>query len=305
MKRLTQSWYCLIFGAWGGLSGWCLGALIFGAADQDLSFRMHIGYGALLGGAMGMLASGIDSITSRSINRFIQQGGAGALAGAIGGMITLPLAETIYRRAAENGASGMGLALRAALCWALLGATIGIASTIRKGTQQWKGALGGILGGLLGGFVHESLRHNGGAGLEQTILSASLALLGGTISLSISTITSILSGAWLEVIDGRMAGRRFDLTKFITQRNGAQPRGIIGSDEWRCHVYLTGDSSILPEHATISLLDGTPTMEICHKSALVKINGDLITRAQLRDGDRLEIGRTSLYYRVKKGSRRH
>jgi hypothetical protein len=300
MKERKQSWYSLVSGAWGGLNGWLFGALLFGTTGTHVPFSSHFGYGALIGGSIGLMTAGIDSISSRSLRRLIRQGGSGALAGSVGGMLVLPLAELIYRHGGTSQASGFTLVIRAALCWALLGAAIGIATTLLKGTQRWKGALGGFVGGVAGGLLYESLRHLAGLSTEQLILSASLALLGGTISLSISTISALLSGAWLEVATGKMAGRQFDLTKFVTNRTGSSPRGIIGSDEWKCHVHLPGDQAVFPVHAWISLINGIVTIEASAKSAVVQVNGERVGKSRLEDGDRLQIGSTILIYRQKK-----
>ena len=224
-------------------------------------------------------------------------------------LISRPLDSTskiVWSSAAGSGGGAPGVpprvgsVIRGALCWALLGAIIGFAETTLKGTQHWKGAMGGVIGGLFGGLTHEALRTRADGDSGQLILAASLAVLGGAICLAIATISTLLSGAWFEVVDGKMADRQIDLTKFVRPRSGGQPEGLIGRDEWRCQIFLPGDAGIQPCHATIRLVDGAPTISSTNSSSPLQINGDRVTRARLQDGDRLIIGSTSLIYRVKR-----
>ena len=300
MSNLTNYWRCLLSGAWGGLTGWLFGSLIFSSNDGAVTSIQHAGYGAVLGASIGMMSAGVEPLLSKSWLRSVRLGGGGVLAGALGGMLALPLAQQIYERGMTGGTSPVGTLIRGTLCWALLGAIIGFAETTLKGTQQWKGVCGGVIGGLFGGLTHEALRTRTEGDSGQVILAASLAVLGGAICLAVATISTLLSGAWFEVIDGKMAGRQFDLTKFVTPRTGGQPAGLIGRDEWRCQIFLPGDSGIQPCHATISLVDGAPTIISTNSSSPLMINGDRMTRARLRDGERIIIGSTTLIYRVKR-----
>ncbi len=304
MRDGSRSWYCLTAGAWGGLNGWLIASMFALGSGAVVSGGQHVMYGLIIGGAIGLLTAGVDSIATLSWRRFLRVGGLGALAGGAGGMLALPLAEKIYEGGQFTAGFTLGNLLRGLIGWALLGAVIGCAETLPKGTQHWKGALGGVIGGGIGGVAHEILRINADGASGQLILAVSLALLGGSISLSISTITAMLSGAWLEVTNGKQAGRRFDLTKFVIPRQGVEMKGLIGSDEWRTHVYLTGDSGILPQHAAISLIDGFPVLCSAAKGARISVNGELVDRSRLRDGDTLTFGATSLIYREKNRSRR-
>lgn len=300
MSNLANYWRRLLSGAWGGLTGWLLGSLVFSSANGTASTIQQAGYGAVLGASIGMMSAGVETLLSKAWLRSVRLGGGGVLAGALGGMLALPVAQRIYEGGVTGGNSPASTLIRGALCWALLGAIIGFAETTLKGTQHWKGVMGGVIGGLFGGLTHEALRTRADGDSGQLILAASLAVLGGAICLAIATISTLLSGAWFEVVDGKMAGRQIDLTKFVRPRSGGQPEGLIGRDEWRCQIFLPGDAGIQPCHAMIRLVDGAPTISSTNSSSPLQINGDCVTRARLRDGDRLVIGSTSLIYRVKR-----
>jgi hypothetical protein len=134
-------------------------------------------------------------------------------------------------------------------------------------------------------------------------LAVSLSSLGGAIGASIALVTVALKRAWIEVTDGKLSGRIYDVTKYVDPQLGSQKPGIIGSDEWRANIYLPGDHKVQPVHAKIGFSNGAPYLSVfpaAQKRANTLVNGSPITSWTLKDGDRLQIGGTHLVYKQKR-----
>jgi hypothetical protein len=279
----------------------------------------YIFFGAMLGAVIGVAVSAYDGISNRSWQRFIKFGIIGFLLGALAGAISLPLVDFLYQAltsAASQtktvGASkSLLIFLIGSFCWILFGGFIGFGEGIGKGTQAWKGVLGGMLGGLLGGIIYEINRAvNPPANISEDSFSGhffsavSFTLLGAAVSSSVAFVTSALKSAWIEVLDGKLAGRNYDITKYVDSRLGAMKSGIIGSDEWSSHIYLPGDNEILSHHAELSYTNGSPTITVTPEAAknqTTYLNGRrLVHSSPLVNGDRIQIGSTNMIYRNSK-----
>jgi hypothetical protein len=271
-------------------------------------------YGALLGAAIGIGIAAYEGLTSRSVIRFFKFGSQGLLLGTVAGVVALPLAQWLYATllgpAAAQGQKNVAwqAVLVGTLCWLLFGGLIGFGESLSKGTQSVKGLAGGVLGGVLGGLIYEIARASGVTNVasynQQIVLAITLALLGGAIGASIAFVTTALKRAWLEVMDGKFAGRIYDVTKYVDRTLGSRKSGIIGSDEWNANVYLPSDRGVLPHHAEISSNDGVPTFTVApgadKVSATTLVNGRRVSSWPLSDGDRLQLGSTNLVYRHKR-----
>lgn len=323
MKDNIRIYYYFIIGAIGGLTGWFLSTIFGSLVGEDFAadilgrgMAYYILFGATLGAIIGIAVSAYDGIFNRSIQRFFKFGAIGLILGAIAGAISLPLVDLIYQFLAgavsqtKSGATTKPiiLFLIGSICWVLFGGFIGFGEGIGKGTQAWKGVLGGMLGGLLGGIIYEINRAvNPPSTLSEDSMSGhffsavSFLLLGGAVSSSVAFVTSALKSAWFEVLDGKLAGRNYDITKYVDQKLGAVKAGIIGSDEWSSHIYLPGDNEVQSHHAEISYTNGSPTITIMPEAAkrqATYLNGRRLTHSSpLVNGDRLQIGSTNLIYR--------
>ena len=327
MKDNIRIYYYFIIGAIGGLTGWFFSTIFGNLVGEDLGFSIFgkkgivysLVFGATLGAVIGIAVSAYDGIFNRSLQRFLKFGLIGFILGAIAGAISLPLVYLIYEFlasvASQSVSSGAGKPLLlffiGSICWVLFGGFIGLGEGIGKGTQAWKGVLGGMLGGMLGGVIYEINRAvNPPATLGEDSISAhffsavSFTLLGGAVSSSVAFVTSALKSAWLEVLDGKLAGRNIDITKYVDQRLGAVKAGIIGSDEWSSHIYLPGDNEVQSHHAEISYTNGSPTITIMPDAAkrqMTYLNGRRLAHSSpLVNGDRIQIGSTNLIYRNSK-----
>jgi hypothetical protein len=314
MTQNTRIYYYLIIGACGGLTSWFLGTLFLRAFDANKqTVGLQILYGAILGGIIGIAIAAYDGITNRSIKRLIRFGSIGFGLGAAGGALALPLVQWIYSGlVSQNNASATNaswqMVLIGVFCWLLFGGIIGVSEGISKGTQMWKGFLGGLVGGAVGGLIYEINRVNTSVGQEQfryqIFLAGSLLLLGAAISAAVALVVSVLKRAWVDIISGKKTGDYYDVTKYVDPRLGAHRSGIVGSDQWSAHIYLPGDSDVLPKHAEISFANGAPTLTVtpeASKRATTFINSRRLTSSSpLSDGDELQFGSTKVIYRHKR-----
>lgn len=315
MKEKIRIYYYFVIGAVGGLTGWVLGALLLRAfvdaqAADKPSAAQQAFYGAILGSLIGLSVAAYDGIASRSFPRFIKFGGIGLGLGIVAGAIALPLAQALYGwLLGADGASGAAQSiLVGTFCWILFGGLIGFGEGISKGTQSWKGFLGGTIGGFVGGIIYEINRVSSDANTasfrRQLFLALSLSLLGAAISAAIAFVTAALKQAWIEVINGKFAGRTFDVTKYVDPKLGRYRSGIIGSDQWASHVYLPGDIEVLTHHAELNYANGAPTLTVrpdAIKRGSTFVNGRKVSSCPLANGDKLQVGSTHLVFHQKRG----
>jgi hypothetical protein len=310
MNERFRIYFYFVFGSIGGLTGWYLSASLLLSTTTALEQAI---YGAILGAMIGLAIAAYEGFATRSLLRLFKYGSIGLMLGTIAGVVALPLSQWLYSRLivsagaqAQASLNWKSLAIGMA-CWIFFGGMIGFVEGLNKGTQSIKGFSGGVLGGIVGGGVYELAR---GSGLaltaslkQQIILAISLSILGGAIGASIALVTVALKQAWIEVLDGKFAGRVYDVTKFVDPNLGSQKPGIIGSDEWRSNIYLPGDPKVQPAHARIGYANGGPYLSVfpkAQKMAETLVNGSRVINVVLNDGDRLQIGRTLLVYKQKR-----
>lgn len=314
--EIRKVYYYAIFGAGGAATGWFLAAVLLQSDKVKPSLSEQALYGALLGAFIGIAIAAYEGLISRSFIRFVKFGGLGLLLGAIAGIVALPAAQLLYgallkpaagATAAAAPAGGAGPVLIGTICWLIFGGLIGFGESLSKGSQSFKGLLGGLAGGVCGGFIYELARASGVAQTasfeQQRVLAVTLALLGAFIGGSIAFVTTALKRAWFEVADGKFAGRTYDVTKYVHGKLGKHKTGIIGSDEWSAHVYLPPGQEVLGQHAQINNSNGMPTLTFFPEAERLPsslINGRKAKSWPLRNGDRLQIGPTTLIYHHKK-----
>lgn len=310
MDEKLRIYFYFVFGSIGGLTGWFLSASLLLSTATALEQAI---YGAIVGAMIGLAITAYEGFATRSFLRLFKYGSIGLILGTIAGVLALPMSQWLYGRLISTADARAGTTLNwksisiGMACWILFGGLIGFIEGLNKGTQSLKGFTGGVLGGIIGGGIYEFAR---GSGLAQTaslkqqfILAVSLSILGGAIGASIAFVTVALKRAWIEVMDGKFAGRIYDVTKYVDPQLGSIKPGIIGSDEWRSNVYLPGDSKVQSAHAKIGYANGSPYLSVfpaAQKRANTMVNGHNITSEVLTDGDRLQIGGTLLVYRQKR-----
>lgn len=317
MGERYRLFYYFLLGASGGLTGWFLQAVAYRGIQSQalnvLAFR-----GAFIGSLIGLAIAAYEGLASRSLSRLIKFSFYGFLLGVAAGAIALPLAGRTYClllgdcETSSTAKPSIAVAiLIGVFCWALFGGIIGLIESIGKGTQVYKGFLGGLLGGVVGGLIYEVARVQQltvDSLKSQALVALSLTLLGGFIGLAIALIATFLSEASIRVLDGKMIGRVYDVTRFVTRSSKRQLRGIIGSDKTRAHIFIRGGKEILPQHAFLTNSNQTPTLvaspDAIKARATTLVNGRAITKCPLNNGDTIKIGNTQLrYQQVRKKKR--
>lgn len=310
MDDKLKIYFYFVFGAMGGLTGWYLSAsLLLGVVtllDQAL-------FGAMVGAMIGLGIAAYEGFVSHSFIRLFKYGSIGLILGTVAGVIALPSSQWLYSRLFKTIGvqSGSGLGWKALvvgmLCWLVFGGMIGFIEGLTKGAKSVKGFIGGLLGGIIGGGIYELARSwgmaKGPSVQQQFVLALAFSILGGAIGASVALVTVALKRAWIEVIDGKFAGRIYDVTKYVDPQLGLYKPGIIGSDEWRANIYLPGDHKVQAAHAKIGFANRAPYLSVypdALKHALTSVNGKPVSDCALNDGDHLRIGNTQLRYRQKR-----
>ncbi len=309
MDDKLKIYFYFVFGSMGGLTGWYLSASLLLSTVSILDQAI---FGAIIGAMIGLAIAAYEGFITRSFIRLFKYGSIGFMLGTVAGLIALPVSQWIYARLLTTvgpraGTPSIWKAIAVGMvCWILFGGIIGVIEGLNKGTQSIKGFTGGVLGGIIGGAIYELARGSGiaqGASLkQQVILALTLSILGGAIGASIAFVTLALKRAWIEVLDGKFAGRVYDVTKYVDRQLGHEKPGIIGSDEWRANIYLPADRKVQPAHAKIGFANGAPYLSVypaARKHANTMVNGKEVSEWVLNDGDRLQIGNTLLMYRQK------
>jgi hypothetical protein len=318
MYEGRRFYYYLIFGAFGGATGWFIGGLVAPnvgepvAAQQEVvaaGLLQQMAFGCALGVFIGLSIAAYDGYASRSPKRFFMRAGVGVILGALAGAAAMPGSQALYAHLMRGRAADVRWEFALSVgCWMLFGGLIGSAEGFRKGTQGWKAFLGGLVGGGVGGATYQLALSSKWAENDQTVrqalLAVSLAVMGGAIGASVVFVTTALREAFVEILDGKRAGDQDDVTKHVVRRKAASVKpGLIGSDDWSANVYLPGDSGVLPHHAQISFIDGAPTLTVfpeAVKNSTTLVNGKSVTVCVLNDGDRLQVGSTNLMYHQKR-----
>jgi Inner membrane component of T3SS, cytoplasmic domain len=238
--------------------------------------------GLLIGGSLGVFLNAYGPFRDGAWMKLARAVAWGAPAAALGGAIGLVAGEVVI------GVIRGGL-LGRALSWAVLGLGIGLGQGLADRSRQRLvyGLIGGGLGGFVGGFLFEWLR---GAMGDRTAMSQAvgIVILGAGLGLCLALVEQVLRRAWVQVQSGRQEGRIYLL---------AQRRCRLGLDE-RAEIGIFGDPTVARQHAEIEATAGGYVLHRVADKASTRVNGTPVANHQsLKDGDRIELGRTLLVFR--------
>lgn len=292
MGRLHRIYIFGVCGALGGVLGSCLHQyMLLESMSREMSTFSRLVHlcmlGVLVGGAIGFVPRFADGLSKFAPRDAIRSGALGAVYGAIGGLVAMPIAEFLLWM------FGGGYTGRCA-GFAFLGAAVGMSETVDSGAEPQPAIFGGILGGVVSGiFIEILLTYDSMRGASGVF---ALLLLGLCIAVTIAVVVDIVTGAWLEGLPGsKVDGKVFHLDKF------REPRlAMLGSDSKdSVYIWTPGAEG---QHSSIAL---TPTGAVIRNHAQhgqTLVNGNPISERRLRDGDELEIGRARFRYREHRGS---
>jgi hypothetical protein len=238
--------------------------------------------GAILGGSIGFFLNAWGPWRDGAWRKLARAVAWATPAAALGGAIGLVLGEVVI------GAFQGGLIGRAA-SWSVLGLGIGLGQGLAD--RSWQrltfGLIGGGLGGFVGGLCFEALRVALGNRYDVS-QALGIVILGGGLGLFLALVEQALRRAWVQVASGRQEGRIYLLSR---------PKCRLGLDE-RAEVGVFGDAAVEREHAEIERTPQGYVLRNLARSGATKVNGVSCTSPRvLGDGDRIELGRTSLVFR--------
>lgn len=277
--NLRQAYDLALMGAMGALVGLYL---YVESVQAGSVYVRDLLAGLLIGGSLGVFLNAYGPLRDGSRLKLMRAIALGATASALGGAAGLVAGEVVI------GLLRGGLMGRA-MSWAVLGLGIGLGQGLadRSRDRLVLGLIGGGLGGFLGGFLFEWLRVALG---ERHDLgqAAGIVTLGAGLGLCLALVEQALRRAWVQVLNGRQEGRVFLLS---------HARSRMGLDE-RAEVGLFGDSSVLRQHAAIESTPEGFRLVNLGPPAATRVNGKAVHAAEpIKDGDRIELGRTVLVFR--------
>jgi hypothetical protein len=258
-----------VLGAAGGLAASYLHhALLLDTLAGSLSTAVRLGnlllLGLLVGGAIGFFPALTEGFGALSLYRVLRAGAIGAGCGAMGGLVSLPLAEVLHTVLGGGVVSRM-------IALALFGLAVGVAEGLNGGARWWRGLAGGAVGGAIAGLVLEAML--GFRGTHSAAGIVALMAIGVCVTLVIALFVNVLSDAWLEGVGGS-SGAIYHLGKFI-----APHEAIIGSaKKASVFIYLPG---IAERYAGLSLTPAGTRLRALHPSARLLVNGSPVTECLL------------------------
>jgi hypothetical protein len=247
----------------------------------------------------GALLACADALTSRNFAAAVVlalvgvvAGGLGGVAGGFverelgGGVPAWAAAFEQFRTATSSTTSRLLSDLASfALVGLFVGATAGLAQ--RSPRRIVIGAVGGLAGGAIGGAAAFGVANGGASAWLPQLIGA--VLTGALAGLAGGLIEDAAKSGWVKVTAGLISGKQF-----ILYRNPT----YIGSAPLS-HIYLFKDPQVGRRHAAIHVLPSGFEIENLPLGGPTLVNGRPVTRAKLRNGDRVTIGRTSFEFHEK------
>lgn len=276
--------YGALLGAVGGIVGCWVGEPLVQYRSTSAAGRLAIVlacsglYAAFIGTAVGMA----DGLKERSRRKTLTGALLGALLGLGGGVGGGWLAELVYETLVR---CDLGLIGRS-LGWLLVGGAIGVSvgAASRSPRRACFSAIGGMVGGYLGGGSFEVV--DVVVANERLGRLIALGLTGGFIGAVITLVEEIVKQAWVIVLNGRLEGVRFILTKTQT---------LIGRSV-RSDIGLSDYEGIARDHARIVREGNLYLLMASEDSPGVQLNGRSVKRGPLTDGDRITVGKARLAF---------
>jgi hypothetical protein len=232
-----------------------------------------------------------ESVMDRNVQGLLINGIAGAALGLIGGVIVSLFVDQLFH---ALGGEGSGVSyqqvMARSITWGVLGLflMVGPGIVMRNAKKLLIGMIGGLLGGLVGGALFDPVAAATGNNAHLSRLVALIAI-GVVAGLGTGLIENVAKGGWLKVTAGLIAGKQF-----ILYRNPT----FIGSGP-ECQIYLFRDAKVGRRHAAVHIVPGGFDLENLPLGAETKVNGKLIERTRLRNGDVIQIGNTSFKFQEK------
>ena len=277
--NLRQAYDLSLMGALGGLFGLYL---FVESARAESAYARAALAGLFIGGALGVFLNAYGPLRDGAWRKLARAVALGAPAAAVGGALGVVLGEFVI-------AAFQGGLLGRAFSWSVLGLGIGLGQGIADRSRQRLafGLIGGGIGGFVGGLLFESMRVALGnrPDLGQAL---GIVVLGAGLGLCLALVEQALRRSWVQVLSGRQEGRIYLLSRASSR---------IGLDE-HAEVGLFGDPLVSRRHAEVRAGATGYVLHDLAGAGTTRVNGQAVTETcPIRDGDRIELGRTLLIFR--------
>jgi hypothetical protein len=264
--------------------GWAL-TEVTGVAQFTTMFGVAV-YVAMLGAVFATVSSAWTDATERLWARALERAASGAWVGLVAGGAAGTVAFLLYDnlQSVTDDPSGVKFYLLRVLAWAIFGAGIGAAPGVaeRASRKIANGVLGGAIGGAAGGAIFHWASFEVAAERDARLLG--LTAIGVGIGAATAVVELARRRSWLRVTAGGMAGKEFPIYHRETD---------IGSSP-KAQITLIKDPLAQPLHARV--VDSGDRRVIRSTGGPLTINGQPVRDRRLRDGDRIQIGGTTLTY---------
>lgn len=260
----------------------------------------------LVAGFIGLFIGAADGLVCRVLRRALLCGMVGLFVGFVGGFVTGRMADVIYaplthlatKSSGTEGLTSLGFMLQLigrSLAWCLAGSAMGLGQGIALRSKRLLvyGLLGGLVGGLLGGLLFDPIAFlvvgpdKPSAALSRLI---GFGVIGLSVGVTIGIVELLARDAWLRMTQGPLTGKEFLVFKDVMN---------IGSSP-RSDIYLFNDPQVAENHAVLRAVGDECEIEARQSSSPVLLNSRSVTRARLRHGDNVTIGRTSFVFQQRK-----
>ena len=255
-------------------------------------FLLHVlGFG--LSGMLLALCLGIaEPLSERNLPAAIRNGSIGAMLGLMGGVVVSLFVDKLYHAVGGAAVAAEGNPARdiiaRSVAWGVLGLflTAGSGLVMRSTRKLIIGLCGGLAGGAMGGALFDPVERLAGPEVSRLVALVAIGVVAG---LATGLIENAAKTGWLRVTAGLIAGKQF-----ILYRN---PTYIGSSPD--CQIYLFRDPKVGRRHAALHLVAGGVEIEDLPLGAPTWVNGNAVSRARLRHGDRVSIGTTMFLFQEK------
>ncbi|MGI8938239.1 MAG: FHA domain-containing protein [Iamia sp.] len=299
----------LVAGSVGGAIGFLLAENLKNPSNniavEQAAARIESGvFVGIFGLVLGLVILAWDGITTGAVQKAIREGAIGGAIGGVAGFIGGWLAQYLFNQllddldlAASQSDVEMKLRIARTVAWGVFGGLTGVGLGLRNGKRKAvNGLIGGVLGGGLAGLVFEQIElstlDDGGDFSGFWVRAIGIGITGVGIGLGVGLVDRLRRDAWLMISGGPMAGKEFILFKDST---------TVGSD-YRNDIVLVKDRAVAPQH--LSFDKGPRGASRLHAApgAPVLVNGTPAHDHQLRPGDVIIVGVSTITYQERAAS---
>ncbi len=265
------------------------------ARDNWNNFLANVLFFGFSGMMIAVCLAMAEPLVERNMNRAAINGVIGAVLGMTGGVavaLMIPkLHAAVLGDLAEQSTRQQEMIAKA-VEWGVLGLFLSAAPGVLMGSfkRLGIGVVGGLIGGVIGGILFVPLAEKYSEHLSRFIGIVTIGVVSGVAS---GILEAAVKSGWLKVTAGLIAGKQFVLYRNPTYI-GAHPS---------CHIFLWKDAQVGKRHAALHLVGGGIELENLPLGAGTMVNGKPIQRMRLRNGDRIQVGRTTFEFHEKQRTR--